>query len=169
MAKKDKDKKKSGKKARDSASPADIAFEAAQVARQFRTLTSRSLSKLGLYGGQEGVMLALEDEDGLTAGAIAARLGVKPPTITRTITRMEAQGFLTRKGGDDGRLTTVWLTPAGRDAIGTIHEASTEVHEAAFHDLDEKQMRRLLELLCLVDSNLARALGSDTAPNESED
>ncbi len=92
MAKKNKDKKKDGKRSKSSASPADIAFEIAQVARQFRTLTSRTLSDVGLYGGQEGVMTALGEEDGLTAGAIATRLGVKPPTITRTITRMEAQG-----------------------------------------------------------------------------
>jgi DNA-binding MarR family transcriptional regulator len=158
MAKKNKDKKKDGKKAKSAASPADIAFEVAQVARQFRTLTSRSLSTVGLYGGQEGVMMALGEEDGLTAGAIASGLGVKPPTITRTITRMEAQGLLTRKGGDDGRQTTVWLTEEGRAKLESVETASQSVLETAFSDMDDKQRRRLFDLLCEVSANLEAAL-----------
>ena len=161
MAKKNKDKKRDGKKGRIAASPADIAFEVAQVARQFRTLTSRTLSDVGLYGGQEGVMMALGEEDGLTAGAIAARLGVKPPTITRTITRMEAQGLLTRKGGEDGRQTTVWLTENGRAKLAHVENSSQTVMDAAFVDVDEKQMRRLLELLQQVSGNLEAALSAE--------
>ena len=165
MAKKDKAKKKEGKKEKAPAAPGDIAFEIAQVARHFRTLTSRSLSDVGLYGGQEGVMLALQEEDGLTAGAIAARLGVKPPTVTRTISRMESQGFLTRKGGEDGRQTTVWLTESGRAAVEKVKNAGQSVYDAAFRDLDEKQMRRLLDLLLRLDENLSSALSEEDSIN----
>lgn len=161
MAKKNKDKKKVGKRGKLSASPADIAFEITQVARQFRTLTSRTLSDVGLYGGQEGVMTALGEEDGLTAGAIAGRLGVKPPTITRTITRMEAQGLLVRKGGEDGRQTTVWLTESGRAKLEGVAASGQSVMECAFRDLDEKQMRKLLELLHQVGDNLEAALSAE--------
>jgi DNA-binding MarR family transcriptional regulator len=161
MAKKDKAKKKDGKKPKQAANPKDIAFEVAQVARHFRTLTSRALSDLGLYGGQEGVMLALGERDGLPAGAIAEALGVKAPTITRTISRMEAQGFVTRRGGDDGRLTTVWLSGNGRAALSTIQSASAGVYETAFKDMDDKQMRRLLEALQTLDENLSSALSSE--------
>lgn len=161
MAKKNKDKKKDSKKTKAVPEPVAIAFEVAQVARHFRTLTSRSLSDVGLYGGQEGVMMALGEEDGLTAGAIAAHLGVKPPTITRTITRMEAQGLLTRKGGDDGRQTTVWLTEAGRAKLESVESASRSVMDAAFRDLDDKQMRRLLDLLQQVGDNLETALSAE--------
>jgi DNA-binding MarR family transcriptional regulator len=161
MSKKNKDKKKDTKRGKLSASPLDIAFEVTQVARQFRTLTSRTLSDVGLYGGQEGVMTALGEEDGLTAGAIANRLGVKPPTITRTITRMEAQGLLLRKGGEDGRQTTVWLTEAGRDKLENVASSSQIVMDAAFHDFDEKQMRKLLDLLQQVSGNLETALSAE--------
>jgi DNA-binding MarR family transcriptional regulator len=160
MAKKDKEKKKDGKKDKPAASPQEIAYDVAHVARQFRTLTSRALNKSGLYGGQEGVMLALAETDGLTAGQIAQRLGVKPPTMTRTITRMEAQGFLIRKGADDGRQTTVWLTQAGRDAIMDIESASKNVYEAAFRNMEPKQMRKLQELLQEVGENLSIELST---------
>ncbi len=34
-------------------------------------------------------MLQLAAEDGLTPGILAQRLGVRPPTITKTITRLQ--------------------------------------------------------------------------------
>ncbi len=49
------------------------------------------------------------------------RLGVKAPTMTRTIGRMEAQGFLERRAdGTDGRLTKVHLTEAGLQTVEQI-------------------------------------------------
>lgn len=82
----------------------DLASVLVQAARSMRTVLSRNLVASGLYAGQDGVMLALAETDGLTAGALAGKLGVKAPTMTRTIGRMEAQGFLERRPDrDDAR------------------------------------------------------------------
>jgi DNA-binding MarR family transcriptional regulator len=86
---------------------------------------SRHLLDLGLYAGQDGVMLALDQEDGQTPGAIAMSLGVKAPTITKTIGRLAAQGFVRREGSpDDGRMLLVFLTDAGRDQIKSFARRS---------------------------------------------
>ena len=87
MGKKQKDgkKEKSGKKK--SHAPADaagIATTLAQAARSMRTVLSRNLLSGGLYAGQDGVILALAENGGMTAGALATRLGVKAPTMTIT-------------------------------------------------------------------------------------
>ena len=95
----------------------DLASVLVQAARSMRTVLSRNLLESGLYAGQDGVMLALAETDGLTAGVLAMKLGVKAPTMTRTIGRMEAQGFLERRADDeDARLTKVYLTTSA--AIG---------------------------------------------------
>ena len=75
MGKKHKDgkKEKSGKKK--SHAPADaagIATTLAQAARSMRTVLSRNLLSGGLYAGQDGVILALAETGGMTAGALAA-------------------------------------------------------------------------------------------------
>ena len=61
-------------------------------------------------------MLALNQEDGQTPGQLAARLGVRPPTITKTINRLQAQGFLDKRASDtDARQAHIFLTePAAR-------------------------------------------------------
>ena len=163
MAKKERKNKKKKNKAVDEGSISaggDVALCVNQVSRSFRTLLSRELSGVGLYAGQEGVLLALAERDGLTAGAIAQELGVKPPTMTRTIVRMEAQGFVERRDGDDGRLTTVWITQTGRNSLQSITAATANVQAAALAGLSDKQQRNLLKYLAIVDENLSATLAS---------
>ncbi|WDZ76089.1 MarR family transcriptional regulator [Ensifer adhaerens] len=142
--------------------PHDLAAILVQAARSMRTVLSRNLLESGLYAGQDGVMLALAETDGMTAGGLAARLGVKAPTMTRTIGRMEAQGFLERRPDeDDARLTKVYLTEPGRNRLQTIAEAGQHSEKLATRGLTDKQVRTLMKLLRAVDSNLQAARAAD--------
>ena len=130
-----------------------------QVARNARTALSRHLLDLGLYAGQDGVMLALDAQDGQTPGAIAVSLGVKAPTITKTIGRLTAQGFLRREGSpDDRRMMLVYLTDAGRDQIKNVRKSQRKTEKAAFSGLKKKEISELLRLLSMVDTNIAATL-----------
>lgn len=140
-----------------------------QVARNARTALSRHLLDLGLYAGQDGVMLALDARDGQTPGAIAVSLGVKAPTITKTIGRLAAQGFLRREGSpDDGRMMLVFLTEAGRDQIKSIRKSQRKTEKAAFAGLKKKEVAELLRLLTAVDANISETLRPDAVPVSDE-
>ncbi|MCQ4633175.1 MarR family transcriptional regulator [Shinella sp. CPCC 100929] len=159
MGKKHKDgkdaKKSKKKKSHDDVSGAGLAAAVVNAARSMRTVLSRNLLATGLYAGQDGVILALSEEGGLTAGALATRLGVKAPTMTRTIGRLEAQGFVERRPDEtDGRLTVVHLTESGRATVETITEAGRLSEEQAAEGLSEKDVRQLLKLLRTMDENL---------------
>ena len=143
-----------------------------QVARNARTALSRHLLDLGLYAGQDGVMLALDARDGLTPGAIALSLGVKAPTVTKTIGRLAAQGFVRREGSpDDGRMMLVFLTEAGRDQIKSIRKSQRKTEKAAFDGLKKKDVAELLRLLATVDANISGTLrsGGPVTPDSAED
>jgi len=130
-----------------------------QVARNARTALSRHLLDLGLYAGQDGVMLALDADDGQTPGAIAASLGVKAPTVTKTIGRLAAQGFVRRQGSpDDGRMMLVFLTDAGRDQIKSIRKSQRKTEKAAFAGLKKKEVAELVSLLAVVNANISATL-----------
>ncbi|HEU5316196.1 MAG TPA: MarR family transcriptional regulator [Chloroflexota bacterium] len=67
-------------------------------------LTAPRLSALSVivYGGP------------LTLGALAAAEQVRPPTMTRIVAALEADGLIRREPSpDDGRVTLVRATPAG--------------------------------------------------------
>ncbi|MGX5719563.1 MarR family winged helix-turn-helix transcriptional regulator [Shinella zoogloeoides] len=169
MGKKHKDgkdgKKVKKKKSHEAVSGAGLAAAVVNAARSMRTVLSRNLLATGLYAGQDGVILALAGEGGLTAGALATRLGVKAPTMTRTIGRLEAQGFVERKPDEmDGRLTVVHLTEAGRASVDHITEAGRLSERQAADGLSEKDVRNLLKLLRAMDENLHAGL-PDAARN----
>lgn len=157
LAKKNKsDKKaKSGKK-KDLAIHADeLAQTITQTARSMRTALSHNLAASGLYAGQDGVILALAQEGSMTPGQIAQKLGVKAPTMTRTIGRMEAQGFVERSAGDgDGRLTMVKLTEAGLKSVAHINASLADCNARAVDGLSAKDVRTVVKLLRAIDANL---------------
>ncbi len=157
-AKKDKGSKKAkeGKKNREeNFNPEELAQSITQAARSMRTALSHSLAESGLYAGQDGVILALAQEGSLTPGQIAQKLGVKAPTMTRTIGRMEAQGFVERSGDEeDGRVTLVKLTEAGLKSVDHINDSIATCSERAISGFSAKDIRNVVRLLKAIDANL---------------
>lgn len=152
--KKDEKKDKSARK-KDLASLAELAPVLTQAARSLRTTLSQELAQAGLYAGQDGVILQLSQAPGLTPGQLAQQLAVKAPTMTRTIGRMEAQGFVERKADSaDGRLIKVYLTPTGQDSVQAIQQALADSGAAALRDFSDKEIRTLIKLLKALDRNL---------------
>jgi len=149
-------KSKSGKKKdhRDY-TLADLSPALTQAARSMRTVMTRNLTASGLYAGQDGVILALAASDGLPAGSLAQKLGVKAPTMTRTIGRMEAQGFVERRpDAEDARLTKVYLTETGRNSVSEIESSAASCDELATRGFSEKDIRSLVRLLKAIENNL---------------
>ncbi|MBP1877463.1 MarR family winged helix-turn-helix transcriptional regulator [Agrobacterium rubi] len=157
LAKKNKSEKKakSGKKKDVTFNPEELAQSITQAARSMRTALSHNLAASGLYAGQDGVILALAQEGSMTPGQIAQKLGVKAPTMTRTIGRMEAQGFVERSAGDgDGRLTMVKLTEAGLKSVEHINASLADCNARAIEGLSAKDVKTVVKLLRSIDANL---------------
>lgn len=133
----------------------DLSPALTQAARSMRTALTRNLAESGLYAGQDGVILALAEEDGLPAGSLAQKLGVKAPTITRTIGRMEVQGFVERRAdADDARLTKVYLTDSGRNTVSQIQASASACDTLATRGFTDKEIRVMVRLLKAIDGNL---------------
>ncbi len=138
------------------------------AARLSRTSLAARLNDHGLYAGQDQVMLALAQEDGQTPGELAVRLGVRPPTITKTINRLQAQGFLDKIASDqDARQAHVSLTDSGREVIKSIEKSLRKTQKLALKGLDKKDQKMLSKLLARVEANLSDAEYID-ADDEAE-
>lgn len=127
------------------------------AARRSRTALAEKLLAQGLYAGQDKIMLALDQENGLSPSQLAERLGVRPPTITKTINRLVAQGFLEKRASDiDARRAHVYLTESGAEAIRAIEKSVRRTEKQALKDLDKKEQKMLMKLLARVEDNLSR-------------
>ena len=135
------------------------------AARLSRTALAARLLTHGFYAGQEQIMLALDREDGQTPGQLAGRLGVRPPTITKTINRLQVQGFLDKKASEqDARQAHVFLTETGRDTIRAIEKSLRKTEKQALKGMDKKEQKTLAKLLARIEANM-----SDAAVAEPDD
>lgn len=124
-------------------------------ARMMRTILATRLLEHGLYAGQDAVLLKLAEEDGLPPGILAQRLGVRPPTVTKTISRLQAQGFVTKQASEsDQRQTHVFLTDQGHDVIRVIEKLVRKTEKDCLRGFEKKERKVLLKLLARMENNL---------------
>ena len=132
-----------------------VTFRLAQTAKAHRSRAGIHLSRIGLHPGQEAVLKVLSEDDGQTMSQLAAVLSVQPPTITKMVTRLSAQGFLRRAASEtDGRLARVFLTDEGRALVETVDRSWKRLEREALAGLDEKDRKKLRKLLRQVEKNL---------------
>jgi DNA-binding MarR family transcriptional regulator len=132
-----------------------VTFRLAQTAKAHRSRAGTHLSRIGLHPGQESVLKVLSEEDGQTMSQLAALLSVQPPTVTKMVTRLSAQGFLRRAASEtDGRLARVFLTEEGRALVETIDRSWKRLEREALAGLDDKDRKKLRKLLRQVEKNL---------------
>lgn len=125
------------------------------TARLSRTLMARQLQSTGLYAGQESVMGLLAREDGQTLGQLAATLGVKPPTVTKSVTRLQEQNFVERRPSEsDARQIHVWLTEEGRAVIEQMQRAVRDAEAHALDGVKKKERKQLTKILEKINANL---------------
>jgi DNA-binding MarR family transcriptional regulator len=81
---------------------------------------------------QDSVLFCLYHNGPMTIGQLAAYEGVQPPTMTRAVTLLEAQGLATRRQvSSDRRRVTLDLTPLGHERVrsgATLRARWLEAH-----------------------------------------
>lgn len=146
-----------------------ITHRLTQTARAARVRSGGHLSRIGLHPGQESVLKALAEEDGLSMSGLANTLAVQPPTVTKMVSRLAAQGYVERRASaGDGRQAHVFLTQLGRDTIGEVDRSWKRLEKEALAGIDEKDVKRLRKLLRQIERNLSVSPEPD-GPADAED
>ncbi|MFG5119991.1 MarR family winged helix-turn-helix transcriptional regulator [Methylorubrum sp. POS3] len=137
-----------------------VGWALVQAARLHRSRVGDRLAALDLFAGQEQVVQALAAAGSMTMGDLAATLRVRPPTASKTISRLAALGFVERRAeAGDGRIVRVRLTETGLAKAAAIERIWDEVEAELLEGFDNKERRRLRKLLRRVARSLAEAAG----------
>jgi DNA-binding MarR family transcriptional regulator len=138
----------------------DVDFQSAfwSAKRAVAEATEAAFHRHGVHAGQQFILRRLWEEDGLTPGQIARRLGLATPTVTKMTNRMEA-ARLVRRGPDstDRRLVRIYLTERGKALQDVINEEMRHVTERALRSVTAEERRQLVRLLHEVHRNLSGA------------
>ena len=119
-----------------------------QLSRVYRTRLQAELRRLGLYSGQDLLLLKLMDYDGQTQSELANRLNIQAATLTRMVDRM-IKGGLVRRTIDpmDKRIARIYLAKKGSQLRKPLEKIWSQVEASCFESLSLEEhllLRRLL-------------------------
>lgn len=126
---------------------ASLRLSAARLARRLR-----QESDAGLTPSQLSALAAIENEGPLTLGALADHERVSPPTITRVVTKLEADGLVHRTPDtEDRRISRVQTTDAGDALLAELRKRKNAWLTDRIRELSDDQRRRLAGALDVLD------------------
>ena len=126
-----------------------------QIMKAHRNHAEAGLSEIGLHVGQEFVLFNLSCHDGATQSQLADYLCVEPPTVTKLVQRMEANGLLERRtDSDDGRVSRVYLTERSHELLDGVRAVWAELEAQTVKGLSDMEQALLRRLLIQLLNNL---------------
>lgn len=103
------------------------------------------LAKIGLFPGQETVLIVLDRFGSMTQRQLVDQLGVEPPTLSTVARKLEAAGLISRTPcPKDARATIVDLTGKGRDLLPEIRRIGRDLAERTLAGMDDETVEQLM-------------------------
>ena len=114
-----------------------------RLSRQLRTIELPA----GMTQERMSVLAIVESKGPVSVSALAAHERVRPATMSRMISSLEADGFVRRlTDKSDGRGVLVSLTPQGRKAFTDARQQRLVQLSSALNSLPAEQMNSMNEL-----------------------
>jgi DNA-binding MarR family transcriptional regulator len=114
--------------------------------------TAEALKAHGITPTQYNVLRILRGAGraGLCRNEVMERMVARVPDATRLLDRLEGAGLIAReRSSEDRRFVATRITPAGRRMLAKLDEPIQALHQRQFANLNQRDLRRLVELLGL--------------------
>ena len=137
------------------------------LARVHRVELGERLAALGLFPGQEQLLQALHDHQTMTMGALAELMRVRPPTASKAVARLTAQGLVERADGatGDGRLVRVRLTDEGYRRAATLASIWSDAEQRLLAGFDPRERKKFRKFLRRAADNFLHGPEGDAPAN----
>ncbi|MDY8108348.1 MarR family transcriptional regulator [Fulvimarina sp. 2208YS6-2-32] len=136
----------------------DLIGQLTLTSRAVRVESGRELAALGLHAGQDTVLSAICESEGISLKDLAVKLGVRPPTVTKTIARLGAQGFVEKRASPDNtRQSLAYLTVEGRMVARELKAVRKKIRKIGQDGLSKDEQKLLVKLLRKVEGNFGGA------------
>lgn len=136
-----------------------VSFAIFALSRSHRALAGQMLRKVGLFAGQEILLMRLWDQDGQSQNSLIRTLRLDHSTVAKMVRRLEDKGLVTRsRCKEDGRVTIVSLTQAGWDLQTKVLDVWSSLERITTEDLTEQEKELFVTLSQKVALNVDPAL-----------
>lgn len=142
-------------------SPYRMLKRAAQFAAQIFTGES---GEAGLTPRQYTVLLAVEQNDGISQTALVKLTGIDRSTLADLVARLMAQGYLQRRRSkEDGRTNALRNTALGKKLLKTAQPGADEVDRMILAKIPPAHRRSFLDALTALADEMDRLENGETA------
>ncbi|WP_326696880.1 MarR family winged helix-turn-helix transcriptional regulator [Streptomyces sp. NBC_01754] len=134
-----------------------VSHAVSRIARLHRIAAGKLLKGLGLYPGQEFLMMCLWDGGAVRQSELIRAVDLDPSTVTKMLQRLDQAGHVRRRPDPDDRRAV--LVEATEDSCGlhtSVRDAWSSLEEHTLAGLEPAERAELLRLLAKVEANLCR-------------
>ncbi|MFC6253575.1 MarR family winged helix-turn-helix transcriptional regulator [Secundilactobacillus hailunensis] len=122
----------------------------------YRTLVTSQLRQVGIYPGQENVLLELQKCGELSQNDLVKKIVVNHSTIAKSVSRLVLSGFAsTTKSSKDRRITLVSLTDSGQIVASQVKQILDQAESAALRGLTTAQQQDFITIAAQIAANLS--------------
>ncbi|MEV2421974.1 MarR family transcriptional regulator [Paenibacillus larvae] len=124
-----------------------IFTKVSKIARSLDTGINRRLAPHGIYESQWVMLNAIHDLGPTTVTNLSNALIIKPPTVTKTINRLEKLGYVKRVTGKNKKEREIALTDLSREKLGFWNGLVKHYHESLLQSYSAEELRQLESLV----------------------
>lgn len=103
---------------------------------------------LGLKPSQAGILFILNCEGELSQRSLADKIGIKPPSMTVALRKLEERGYIRKEQDEkDQRIVLIRLSEKGRECIESLKGIMSDMEEVLYQGITPEEMmlfRRLV-------------------------
>jgi MarR family transcriptional regulator for hemolysin len=133
---------------------AEFAVALGRVSRRWRVRLDERFRHTGLTQARWIVLLQLSQGGAMSQRELAERIGVEGPTLVRALDKLEDQGFVARRAGDDRRVKEIHLTAAAGPVLTEITRISTQLRRALLADVPARDLATAWRVLKAISDQL---------------
>lgn len=127
----------------------------------FHLTKYRAVSRFGKFDlkpNQAGILFVLDCEGGLSQRELAERIGVKPPSMTVAIQKLERLGYVSRTcDKEDQRIIRIALTEKGKNCVKEVKTIAFQTEEELLQGFSQEEKILLRRFLIQMMENMMTA------------
>ncbi|PLS18504.1 MarR family transcriptional regulator [Bacillus sp. M6-12] len=124
--------------------------------RPFENRLNAELGKHDLYRAQWSILYYLYNNGSATHVEISNYLSVEKPTVTRTITRLEEQGYVEHIPGKDRREKRMQLTELGKMKYSEVRVAVDQLEQDILKGISEEEQLEAIRIMKEIRNNILK-------------
>ena len=133
-----------------------------EISRMYMEKCFAKLKKLGVHPRQIPILAVLYKKDGCSQKELVKELGVKPPTVTVSIQRLEKSGLIIRRQDEkDQRVSRIYLSEEGRAIIKEGMQMAKEGEQQILAGFSESELCLMRRFCQQIKENIAAMPGPD--------